>query len=128
MAGIAVEALFMIFAFQLTIGRRYRLLFYGQIAATTLEKQSVRSTGIYTKAELTLGKYIFFQHLSHNTPPPSTETHRSLAITFRHFKHALAFRALSFLTPVPSKALSLSNLGLVKALIGNFTGEVGLEL
>lgn len=68
----------------------------------------------------TLGKYIFFQHLSHNAPPVSTLTHLPSSIFFSHRKQVLVLRAFSLRAAGDSSSDLWSLVVLARA--GNFGG------
>ena len=68
----------------------------------------------------TLGRYIFFQHLSHKMLPVSTWIHLPSSITFLHFTQAFSFLLRSFDLTAPSPlAAALSDVVVVFARIGS---------
>lgn len=69
--------------------------------------------------DLTLGKYILFQQLSHKTPPFSRSTliHRPLSIFVPHLRHIFAFISLESVFLVAFVLARTGNLG-------DFSGSV----
>jgi hypothetical protein len=70
----------------------------------------------------TLGKYMFFQHFSHKTPPPSTDTHFPSSIFFSHRTQILGLRGAR--SRSRSRVAERSLAGLCRVCVG-FTPASG---
>lgn len=130
----------MVFAFQLTVSGRYRLFFYRKITAATLRSKdrSDKDIQLPRRTTLTFGKYIFFQHLSQSTLPPSIGIHRPSSIALLQLAHCFVLRGLleevnKLLVTLfegfrASNSLDLVIVGLVCERVGSLGGLLELSL
>jgi hypothetical protein len=78
----------MVFPFKLTVRGRNGLRLYGQVAPSTLPNVGRKPRYRRAKISRTFGRYIFFQHLPHNTPLPfSTCIHLLSSMPLEHRMH-----------------------------------------